>query len=119
MKKVLWISRHCMTKEQIDDLKRIIGEEIDIIPWKETLHNVSEIKPLIEEADLIAAVLPLGLLAELLKISGGKMVLQSVSARIPSGKLRTVMGGMVEPEFEFHHKYWEQIKKINVEVKRL
>ena len=44
MKKVLWISRHCMTKEQIDDLKRITGEEIDIIPWKETLYSLIEIK---------------------------------------------------------------------------
>ena len=78
MKKVLWISRHCMTKEQIDDLKRITGEEIDIIPWKETLYSLIEIKPLIEEADLIAAVLPLDLLAELLKISDGKMVLLSL-----------------------------------------
>ena len=119
MKKVLWISRHCMTKEHIDDLKRITGEEIDIIPWKETLYSLIEIKPLIEEADLIAAVLPLDLLAELLKISDGKMVLQSVSARIPSGKLRTVAGGIVEPEFEFRHKYWEQIMKIDVKVERL
>ena len=42
MKKVLWISRHCMTKEQIDDLKRITGEEIDIIPsgfvYRENYH---------------------------------------------------------------------------------
>ena len=47
------------------------------------------------------------------------MVLQSVSARIPSGKMRTVAGGIVEPEFEFRHKYWERIIKINVEVERL
>lgn len=119
MKKVLWISRHCMTKEQSDDLKRIVGDEIEIVPWKETLHSLTEIKPLIEAADLIAVVLPLSLLAELLKISDGKMVLQSVSARIPSGKMHTVADGIVEPEFEFRHKYWERIIKINVEVERL
>ena len=66
MKKVLWISRHCMTKEQIEDLNRIAGENVEIIPWKETVHSVLELKPLIEEGDIIAAVLPLDLLAKLL-----------------------------------------------------
>ena len=119
MKKVLWISRHNMTKEQIEDLQRITGEEVEIIPWRETVHSMTEIKPLIEEADLIAAVLPLDLLAALLEASGGKKVLQSVADRIPSGKLRAIAGGAVEPEFEFRHRYWQQIIKINVEVKRL
>ena len=119
MKKVLWMSRHCMTKEQIEDLNRIAGENVEIIPWKETVHSVLELKPLIEEGDIIAAVLPLDLLAKLLEICDGKMVLQSVADRIPSGKLRTFVGGMVEQEFEFRHKYWQQIIKISVEVKRL
>ncbi len=119
MKKVLWISRHCMTKEQIEDLNRIAGENVEIIPWKETVHSVLELKPSIEEIDMIAAVLPLDLLAKLLEICDGKMVLQSVADRIPSGKLCTLVGGMVEQEFEFRHKYWQQIIKISVEVKRL
>ena len=119
MKKILWISRHYMTKEQIEDLQRVAEDEIQIIPWKETVRDVQEIRPVIEDADMIAAVLPLDMLAKLLKISSGKMVLQSVADRIPTGKLRTCIDGKVEPEFEFRHKYWQQIVKIDMEVKRV
>ena len=45
MKKVLWISRHCMTVEQLEDLKCITGEEVEIIPWKDTVYCMSEIEP--------------------------------------------------------------------------
>ena len=43
MKKILWISRHKMTKEQYDDLKRIVVDDFCIIQWKDTVNSVSEL----------------------------------------------------------------------------
>ena len=119
MKKVLWISRHCMTVEQLEDLKCITGEEVEIIPWKDTVYCMSEIEPFVQRADIIAAVLPLELLAKLLEISGEKKVIQSVADRIPTGKMRMLEGGRMEEELRVQHKYWQQIMEIHVKTKRL
>lgn len=118
MKRVLWISRHCMTKEQMEDLERITGEEIELMVWKDTVHGIQELKPVIREADLIAAVLPLELMVELLKVSDGKMVLQSVAERIPAGRVKILEGGREEQEFIFRHRYWQQVIRIDVEVRK-
>ena len=85
MKNVLWISRHEMEEKQKEDLKRITGEDVRIIQWKETLNNIQEIKQKIEESDIVAAVLPLDLLSRLLKEVKGKPVLQSVTEADTSG----------------------------------
>ena len=57
MKKVLWISRHEMTIAQLSDLERIMGGKVELLCWKENVRNVTELMPLIEQADAIAAVL--------------------------------------------------------------
>ena len=68
MKNVLWISRHEMEEKQKEELKEITGGDIRIIQWKETLRSIQEIKPQIEESDIVAAVLPMDLLLGLLNI---------------------------------------------------
>lgn len=118
MKNVLWISRHEMAEKQKEDLIRIAGDEIRITQWKETLHNISEIKPLIENSDMLAAVLPLDLLSQLLSEAQGKPVIQSVTERIATGSTRTLTDGRTEPEFEYRHKYWQQILNIDIKTKK-
>ena len=42
MKKILWVSRHEMTKGQVDDLRRIYGE-FELVKFDQTVSNVKEI----------------------------------------------------------------------------
>lgn len=80
MKKVLWVSRHEMTAEQRADLDRVMGGA-ELLPWKETVTDVAQLLPLLEQADAVAAVLPPELLAKLLTLAGNKPVLRAVSER--------------------------------------
>lgn len=118
MKNVLWISRHEMEEKQKEDLKRIAGEDVRIIQWKETLNNIQEIKQKIEESDIVAAVLPLDLLSRLLKEAKEKPVIQSVTERIATGTMRILPDGRQEPEFIYRHKYWQQILNIAIETRK-
>lgn len=119
MKTVLWISRHEMTADQRADLERIMGGEVNLIPWRDTVEDISCLKPLIAQADAVAAVLPPELLSQLLTLAAGKPVLQAVSWRQPTGRTRTVPGGGSEPEFAFVHKCWQQILRLEIETKTL
>ena len=42
MKKILWVSRHEMTKGQVDDLRRIYGE-FELVKFDQTVSNIKEI----------------------------------------------------------------------------
>lgn len=119
MKKVLWISRHQMTQPQYDDLSRILGEEIELLPWKETVQEIADLLPLLEQVDIIAAVLPTRLLADLVKAAGEKPVVQAVSGRVSSGRILTLPDGRQEQEILFVHCGWEQILRLELETKML
>ena len=119
MKKVLWISRHEMTTAQLSDLERIMGGTVKLLCWKENVRNVTELMPLIEQADAIAAVLPLQMQANLLKGAEGKPVLQAVAERVLSETERTLEDGRKEREVQFVHKRWEQLLRIDVQTKVL
>ena len=75
-KRVLWSSRHTMTNAQKTDLERIKGGTVRLTTWLDTVTNMETLRPLIEQADAIAAVLPAEKLAELLKLAGSRPVLQ-------------------------------------------
>ena len=119
MKKVLWISRHEMTTAQLSDLERIMGGTVKLLCWKENVRNVTELMPLIEQADAIAAVLPLQMQANLLQVAEGKPVLQAVAERVLSETERTLEDGRKEREVQFVHKRWEQLLRIDVQTKVL
>lgn len=119
MKKVLWISRHEMTTAQLSDLERIMGGTVKLLCWKENVRNVTELMPLIEQADAIAAVLPLQMQANLLQVAEGKPVLQAVAERVLSDTERTLADGRKEREVQFVHKRWEQLLRIDVQTKAL
>ena len=119
MKTVLWISRHEMTEAQLADLERIMGEDVRLCPWRDTVRDVSALAPAMAEADAVAAVLPLELMARLLRLTGGKPLLQAVSRRLPTGKLRATPEGGSEPEFAFVHDCWQQVLRLEIETKVL
>lgn len=64
MKTVLWISRHTMTEPQLRDLARVLGDTVQVLPYTQTVKQADVLRPLIEQADAIAAVLPVELHAD-------------------------------------------------------
>ena len=98
MKTVLWISRHAMTEPQLHDLARVLGDTVQVLPYTQTVKQADGLRPLIEQADAIAAVLPVELLAELVTLADERPVLQSVSGRRFTGSTLHLADGQTEPE---------------------
>lgn len=119
MKRVLWISRHQMTQDQKYDLEQVLGNQVVLVMWTETVESMATLLPLVEQADAVAAVLPTNLLAQMWKHCRGKPLLQSVSRRVPTGRVHVFSDGTVEPEFRFVHGGWQQICRLELEVLQL
>lgn len=107
-KKILWLSRHEFTKEQFEALVKIYGE-VDITPLNKTISDVEELKPYINEVDILAVVLPVELVADLMKITN-KPVIFAVNDRILDETGEKVI---------FQFKCWKQYKKVEIEVEEL
>ncbi len=112
MKTILWISRHQMTAVQAADLGQCLGEDFVLLPWKDTVTNLADLEPLIRSADVIGAVLPVEMLAQLVELAGEKPVIQAVSKRLPTGTIRTLPDGRQEEEFLFVHGGWRVIREL-------
>lgn len=118
-KTVFWISRHTMTPEQLADLERIMGGPVRLLVWADTVGSMEDLRPQLEQADAVAAVLPLEKLAQLLEMAGDKPVLQAISRRVPTGRTIQLPDGRTEQEFAFVHEGWQQLLEVRVRTKRL
>lgn len=114
MKNVLWISRHTMTGAQLDDLCRYAGGEVEVDQYPDTVKSVSELADRISGADIICAVLPIEMLAELLPLAGDRPVLVAKSARV---RVPGQEGG--EPQFAFCHAGWYRMLEVVVRQERV
>ena len=121
VKSVLWFSRHNMTEDQIDDLKRIFGSDV-------TIHHVSanaaSWKDVVEAGandDVLAVVLPPALLADLTNPRNNqKPVIRAIANRVATGnQVINPATGKLEDEFKFEHAGWERVIKIEVVTERL
>ena len=119
MKRVLWISRHQMTREQREDLEEVLGDTVALVPWTDTVHQIEVLLPMVIQADAVAAVLPVQLLALLRPYCGDRPLLQSVSQRVATDTMRTLPNGQTEPEFQFCHTGWQQIYRLELETRML
>lgn len=119
MKKVLWVSQHQMTQEQRADLERVMEDEVELLQYKDTLENVEDLKPFLENVQAVAVVLPLEMVAKLVSLVGNRPILQAVSWRIPTGRIRQLADGRMEEEFLFEHRCWQQILELKLSVKTL
>jgi hypothetical protein len=108
MKRVLWISRHFLTRDQLVDLERFCGGKVTLTFWQENVEELADLADAIEEAQVIAAVLPIHLLAQLVEIAGEKPVLISMAKRV----VIPVAGG--EAMTHFTHSGWQRIKKLEL-----
>ena len=119
MKQVLWISRHQMTPAQRADLERALQDTVQLTCWTQTVRALAQLEPAVRAADAVAAVLPVELLAQLVRLADGRPVLQAVSERQPTGRMLTLPDGRREAEFAFAHRCWQQIVRLELEVRDL
>lgn len=117
MKTVLWISRHKMTPEQMSDLERIMDGPVALHQWQDTVTDIADLAPAIRASEAVAAVLPTELLAELLRAADGKPVLVAVSERVRLPDTQTAE--RTEPEFAFVHRCWQQVLRLEIEMRTL
>ena len=121
VKSVLWFSRHNMTEDQIDDLKRIFGSDVTI---RHVSANAASFKDVLEagkDDDVLAVVLPPALLADITNPRNNtKPVIRAIANRVPTGKqVINPATGKLEDEFKFEHAGWERVLKIEVVTERL
>ena len=98
--KVLWFSRHEMTREQ----KEALGD-CEVMQVNKTISSAFELKEEVEQCDIIAIVAPIALQQQFLKLSGDKPVIMAVNDRIISedGQKTT-----------FKFVKWERLLEIKV-----
>lgn len=104
-KNVIWFSRHELTEEQVNGLKKILKTEkvkVKVKTVNKTIQSAEEIKSEISDEVLVAVVLPVNLLSELKRI-----LPESIIIAIPRNK-------RVKDEsekFKFVYDGWEIVKK--------
>ena len=109
--KVLRISRHEPTPEQLAELKRLYGDDVVIHHVSTVINNEEHLRELVRmfEPNVIEAVLPLWLLALLLNnVAEGRPVVRPIFHRVSSG-------GVAESKFT----HYMQIVKLDVVTRKL
>lgn len=105
MKKVLWFSRHELTQAQIDGLKKIANDEIEVKTVNKTVSSADEI---MSDADadtsIFAVVAPVQILSDIKKLTDATIAVPR------SKRVKTESG-----EFEFVHDFWEVVDKCEYE----
>lgn len=118
MKKILWVSRHKMTEEQLSDLESVYGE-ISIESLDSTIEDISIISE--HEADVYAVVLPIEMIAELKRIlPSQKEIIIPVSARVKTGQTTyNKASGTHETEYIYKHIHWKKIISVKIRTEIL
>ena len=118
--RALWLSRHDMTDEQKADLERIYPS-CEIVKLDQTADNVQTLLEWCKGFDVLAAVLPIELLCELMKLKpDGLRVIFARSERVKTEKtvLNPATGGM-DSEYLFRFDGWREIVRLDCEITNL
>lgn len=120
MTKILWLSRHLLTKAQFADLKRIYGE-IEVKTFNQSVSGWKDVVEAGADCDVLAVVLPPAILADLTNPRNNqKPVIRAKANRVPTGKkITNPATGKEETEYRFEHAGWERVLKIEVVVEAL
>jgi hypothetical protein len=131
MKKILWFSRHAMSVAQLEALKASLGE-VEVtqingtaanvhVPFESTTPESGEteadvilvgtqpaLKELVKNFDEVAAVLPIGMIQQILPFLNGRM-LQARNKRIL----------LEDGKVQFSFDGWQAVKEIKIVVEDL
>ena len=120
MTKILWLSRHILTTDQLMDLHRIYGE-IKVKTFDQSVSGWKDVVDAGADCDVLAVVLPPAILADLTNPRNNtKPIIRAKANRIPTGN--TIVNpatGKEETEYRFEHAGWEKVIKIEVVVQPL
>ncbi|HXF44076.1 MAG TPA: hypothetical protein VNK70_01275 [Candidatus Paceibacterota bacterium] len=109
---VLRLTRHPATPEQVAALQRIYGSDVEIREHSETVPNAARVKELVAEygADVLEAVLPLQMVAEVLREVPDVPLIRAITNRVfdETGQ---------KAAFVFSH--YERVTKVEVVTERL
>ena len=87
MTKVLWLSRHIMSAEQVADLKRIYCNDIVVKSADMTVSSWRDVVDAGADCDILAVVLPPAILADLTNPrNNSKPVIRAKANRVATGK---------------------------------
>lgn len=113
--KILWLSRHAMTEEQVADLHRIYGE-VEVKTFDQTVSGWKDVVEAGADCDVLAVVLPPAILADLTNPNNNqKPVIRSKANRVATGKMAVNPAtGKEEAQYLFKHAGWERVIKIEV-----
>ena len=112
--KVLRLTRHGATPEQLDELRRIFGDDCVVTEVSETVPDAARVTAICAEygADVLEAVLPLPLMAEVVNPRTG--------VGIPV--IRAITNRMLDASGEkaiFAFSHYEKVIKVEVVTERL
>jgi hypothetical protein len=112
MKKILWFSRHALTKDQVLGLEKVFGDTVETEMVDATVKAGADVVGFIKgHVDGLAVVLPTQLLAEVFKLMPkGTLLLVPRSKRI----LVKVEGQ--ESQIQFVHDGWEVVDNVVFET---
>lgn len=120
-KKILWLSRHDMTEEQLKDLRRIYGDDLVLKQVDATVASWKDVVAFGEDCDILAVVLPPAILSDLTNVrNNSKPVIRAKAERIDTGKTsKNPVTGKQETVYEFRHLCWERVLKVEVVTEKL
>ena len=118
--RILWVSRHELSNEQLTDLERIYGD-VEIVKFQDTVESAKQLVEVGEDCEVFAVVLPPALLADLISPRiNQKPVIRSVMERVPTGNMNVnPVTGMEEMEMAMHFVAWEQVDELRIVTHRL
>lgn len=110
MSKILWFSRHELTGDQLEGLKKVLKtDQVEVKMVNKSIKSAQEIKDEIKDEVLVAVVLPVWLLSEL------KAILpEDIIIALPKNKrIKNEATG----EFEFIYDGWEVVEECKYKSK--
>ena len=112
--KVLRLTRHPATPEQLAELQRLYGPNAEVVEHSETVPNAGRVAELVTEygADVLETVLPIALLADVLSLRS--------SVKVPV--IRAITNRVLETDGQkaaFVFSHYERYIKVEIVTERL
>lgn len=123
-KRMLWLSRHYLTRDQTVDLERIFGMKLTVDHCCRQVFSGEEIYWLAADYDVLGIVLPVYMINQVFEMKRAKswniQVIYSVSDRHETGRMiLNPANGRLEKEVSFSHNRWEELLALTMQAKIL